>query len=122
MPRVLFGLLLLAHGAIHLAWLVPAPADPKWPFLWRSPWLPHASEEKLRDVGTALITLMFLAFFVAALGVWGVPFLAGAWGAIAVVGCALSLIVISLLWHPWFVVGPTVDLLIAAAVLFNWVA
>jgi hypothetical protein len=121
MPRVLFGLLLLVHGAIHLAWLAPQPQDPKWPFAWKSPWLPSVPEETLRPVGTAAIALMMLCFVVAALGVWGVGFLAGVWVPAVVLGSALSFLVIGVLWHPWFVVGPTVDLLIAAAALFNWV-
>jgi hypothetical protein len=32
MLRVLFGVLLLAHGPVHFLWLAPTPADPKWPF------------------------------------------------------------------------------------------
>jgi len=120
MPRVLFGLLLLVHGAIHLLWLAPQPQDPKWPFVWRSPWLPSVSEETLRPVGTAVIALMMLCFVVAALGVWGVGFLAGVWVPAVVLGSVLSIIVIGVLWHPWFVAGPTVDLLIAAAALLNW--
>jgi hypothetical protein len=122
MPRVLFGLLLLAHGAIHLAWFAPQPDDPKWPFAWRSPWLPKASEDTLRGIGTAVIALMFLVYTLAALGVWGVGFLAGAWVPLAVLASALSFILIVVLWHPWFVAGPTVDVVIAVAALMHWVA
>jgi hypothetical protein len=121
MPRLLFGLLLLAHGAIHLSWLAPKPTDPKWPFHWRSPWFPRTSEESLRGIGTAVIALMFLAYVVAALGVWGVAVLAGVWVPAAVLASALSFMVIAVLWHPWFVAGPTVDVIIAAAALLNWV-
>ena len=120
MPRVLFGLLLLVHGAIHLSWLAPQPEDPKWPFVWRSPWLPSVSEDTLRPVGTSVIALMMLCFVVAALGVWGVGFLAGVWVPAVVLGSVLSMIVIGVLWHPWFVAAPTVDLVIAAAALLNW--
>ncbi len=122
MPRVLFGVLLLVHGAIHLAWLAPAPNDPNWPFRWKSPWLPSVSEETLRNVFTAVITLMLQAFFVAALGVWGVAFLASAWPWIAAFACVLSFVTIAVLWHPWFIAGPTVDLLIAAAAFLGWVS
>jgi len=122
MPRLLFGLLLLVHGAIHLAWFAPAPDDPKWPFRWRSPWLPKLSEDTLRNLGTAAIALMFLGYAVAALGVWGVGFLAGIWVPAAILASALSLVVIAVLWHPWFFAGPTVDVVIAVAVLLHWVA
>jgi hypothetical protein len=120
MPRMLFGLLLLVHGAIHLAWFMPVPEDPKWPFAWRSPWLPKVSEGTLRAVGTATISLMFLCYVVAALGAFGVAFLAGTWIPLAVLASALSFMTIAVLWNPWFVAGPTVDLVIAAAALLNW--
>ncbi|HEY5517361.1 MAG TPA: hypothetical protein VIL15_03730 [Coriobacteriia bacterium] len=122
MPRLLFGLLLLVHGAIHLAWLQPAPDDPKWPFLWRSPWLPKVGEEALRNFGTAAIALMCVGYVIAALGVWGVGFLAGMWVPAALLASALSFVVIAVLWHPWFFAGPTVDVVIAAAALLHWVA
>lgn len=122
MPRVMFGIFLLAHGAIHLGWLTPKPDDPKYPFAWRSPWLRDASEETLRGIGTAAISLLLLAYFVAALGLWGVPFLSDVWGAAAILGSTISFLLTGLLWHPWFVAAPTIDLLIFAAVFFGWVA
>ena len=63
---------------------------------------------------------MMLCFVVAALGVWGVGFLAGVWVPAVVLGSVLSMIVIGVLWHPWFVAAPTVDLVIVAAALLNW--
>ena len=122
MPRLLFGLLLLVHGAIHLACFAPVPDDPKWPFRWRSPWLPKASEKVLRAFGTAAIALLCLGYFVAAPGVWGVVSLTGIWVPAAPLASALSFVVIAILWHPWFFAGPTVDVVIAAAVLLHWVA
>jgi len=121
MSRVMFGFFLLLHGVIHLGWLSPKPSDPKYPFAWRSPWLPNASEETLKGIGTAAIALLLLSYFVAALGLWGVPFLSGIWGAAAVLGSTLSLLITALLWHPWFVAAPTIDLLIFAAVTYGWI-
>jgi len=121
MARILFGVFLLAHAAIHLGWLSPKPADPKYPFAWRSPWLPGASEATLRGIGTAAIMLALLAFFASALGLWGVPVLSQLWGAAAVLGAVLSLLVTVVLWHPWFVAGPVIDVAIVAAVLLGWV-
>jgi hypothetical protein len=121
MTRILFGVFLLAHGVIHLGWLTPKPADPKYPFAWRSPWLPGASEATLKGIGTATIALLLLAYVVAALGLWGVPVLSQVWGAAAVLGSVLSIMVTVLLWHPWFVAGPIIDVAIVAVVLLGWI-
>jgi len=122
MLRVMFGIVLLAHAAIHLSWLAPRPEDDKsYPFRWRSVLLLNASETTLKGIGTALIALQFLAYLVAALGLWGVPVLAGVWGAAAILGSVLSMMVMALLWHPWFVAGPFVNVAIVAAVLLGWI-
>jgi hypothetical protein len=120
MTRILFGVFLLAHAVIHLGWLSPKPDDPKHPFAWRSPWLPGASEAALKGTGTAAISLLLLAYLVAALGLWGVPVLSQFWGAAAVLGSVLSLIVTVLLWHPWFVAGPIIDVAVIAVVWMGW--
>jgi hypothetical protein len=112
----------LAHGAIHLSWLAPRPEDDKsYPFRWRSVLLLKASEPTLRVIGTALIVLQMLAYLVAALGLFGVPVLAGMWGAAAILGSVLSMMVMALLWHPWFVAGPFVNVAIVAVVLLGWI-
>lgn len=121
MPRIMFGVFLLVHGVIHAGWLTPKPDDPNYPFAWRSLLLPRASERTLRGIGTAAIALILLTYVVAALGLWGVPLLSQVWGAAAVLGSAVSLMLTALLWHPWFVAAPTIDVLISAAVVFGWI-
>jgi hypothetical protein len=112
MLRIVFGALLLVHGLIHLAWFAPIPPDDAFPFRWDSPIFPEASEATLRKLVTPMIAVLVLALAVAALGVWGVPALAGVWPAAAALGAALSFGVMALLWHPWFVTGPLVNMLI----------
>lgn len=121
MVRFLFGLLLLAHGAVHFLWLMPEPDDPKWPFRWKSPLMPSVPAEKLRGPGTAVIALLFLGYAVAALGVWGVPFLAGVWVPAAVLASVLSVMITAVLWHKDFIANPIIDALIVAAALLGWI-
>jgi hypothetical protein len=119
MLRALFGLVLLAHGAIHLAWLAPQPDDPKYPFRWHSRWFPNVSEATLKGPGAALITFLFLAYLASALGVWGVPVLSRVWGVAAVLGSVVSVFVTAVLWDPDFIANPIVDAAIIAIVLFG---
>jgi hypothetical protein len=121
MLRIVFGIVMFAHGAIHLLWLAPKPADPKYPFRWRSPLLPKLPEATLKAVTIPLIALQVLAYSVAALGVVGVPALTGVWGAAAVLGSTLSIVLIAILWDRDFIFGPIVDVAIIAVVLMGWI-
>jgi hypothetical protein len=112
MLRIVFGALLLVHGLIHLAWFAPVPADDAFPFRWDSPVFPEASETTLKKFIHPMIALLVVTLTVAALGVWGVPALAAIWPAAAILGAVISFIVMAVLWHPWFVTGPLVNLLI----------
>ena len=119
--RFLFGALLLVHGLIHIAWFAPKPADPRYPFTWRSPWFPKASEATLKAVAIPVIVVVIVGFAVSALGVWGVGELAEVWGLTALVSASASVFVTLLLWHPWFVAAPPIDAAIIATVLMGWV-
>jgi hypothetical protein len=114
MTRIVFGALLLVHGLIHLAWFAPKPPDDAFPFRWDSPLLPEVPEQTMRKYLTPVIAVMVVTLALAALGVWGVPALAGLWTVAAITGAILSFVVMALLWHPWFVTGPVVNLLIIA--------
>lgn len=116
MARIIFGVFLLAHSSIHLGWLSPKPKDPNYPFAFKSPWLPNAGEAALRTVATALVAATLAAYVASAMGLFGVPGLAQAWGALAVAGSLTSLAVTVLLWHKWFVAGPIIDLAIITIV------
>jgi hypothetical protein len=119
MLRVLFGVALLVHGAIHLLWLAPKPADPKYPFRWHSPWLQDDTVMKLQGALTAMIMLVFLGYAVAAIGLW-TPGLSTVWGAAAVLASVLSVALTAVLWNPQFVFNPIIDAAIVAVVLLGW--
>jgi hypothetical protein len=121
MARIVFGVFLLAHSVIHLGWLSPKPDDPKYPFAFKSPWFPDVADATLRAVAPALVAATLAAYVAAALGLFGVPGLAQAWGGLAIAGSLASLAVTILLWHRWFVAGPIIDVAIIAAVVLGWI-
>jgi len=110
--RIIAGLLLVAHGLIH----VKGPDDPKFPFTLRDSWL--APESVRRPLALALIAGTVAAFALLALAAWGVPGLSSVWPAIAILGSALSLAVLVTFWDAQLVFGTLLDVaLIAVAVI-----
>ena len=118
---IAFGLFLIAHGLVHVLWLVPRPDDPKWPFdVSRSRMLIKTSPTTLRLVGTVLVSLAMAEFVLAGLGVLGVPALSGVWRVVAIVGAADSLAVIALFWNRQFVFGAALNVAIVLAAVLGW--
>ncbi|HYN29161.1 MAG TPA: hypothetical protein VES95_04735 [Dermatophilaceae bacterium] len=113
--RIAVGFLLLAHGLVHLLYLVPDPADPKYPFSLTRSWLLPQSTR--RPVALALITAVVLGFLASALALWGVPGLAGGWSGITVVAASLSLVLLMTFWDRQLWIGVLIDVLLAAAAL-----
>jgi len=114
--RAVVGVLLIAHGLVHLLYLTPDADDPRYPFTLRSSWL--LPESARRPVALVLIVATIAAFVALALAVWGVPGLAGAWPAIAIVAAGLSLALLIAFWDARLLIGVAIDLgLIAVAVL-----
>jgi hypothetical protein len=118
MLRFVMGALLIGHGLVHLAWFAPVPADDTFPFRWESPIFPRIGPAALKKAVTPAIIVMVALLALGALGVWGVPALAGIWQAAAIMGAIISFAVMALLWHPWFVTGPLVNFLIVAFALY----
>jgi len=118
MLRIVYGALLLFHGWGHLAWYVPAPADDAFPFRWSSPMFPRVSAATLRKIVTPVIGVVIVTLSIAAFGAWGVAALAGIWPGAAIIGAVLSLGVMALLWHPWLVTGPMVNMILMAGALY----
>jgi hypothetical protein len=114
--RVLAGVVLFAHGAIHVLYLVRNPDDPNYPFNIESSWLVPGSAR--RPVAIALIIATVAAFALLALAVWGVPGLADGWPVITIVASVISLVLLIAFWHRWLFIGVAIDLvLIAIAVI-----
>ncbi|WP_197711282.1 hypothetical protein [Cellulomonas sp. WB94] len=67
--RIVVGLLLLAHGLVHLLYFVTSADDPKFPFTITSSWL--VPEPARRPVATVLVAVTIVAFALLGLAVWG---------------------------------------------------
>jgi hypothetical protein len=117
----LFGLFLIAHGLIHLLWVVPIPPDPDFPFtLDSSPWFKTRGNRGLRLVGVALVGLAVVEFALAGLGVMEVPLLVQGWRVLAIVGALDSLVVTGMFWNRQLWPGPILDIAIVVAAVLGW--
>jgi len=121
--KLLIGGFLIAHGLIHVLYGVPAP-DENWPFKLDHSWLLSrfsVSETSLSALGKILWLSATVGFVLAGLGVFGIPLLERWWRTIAVASSAASLLLISLFWHRWFIVGLLLDVAIVVALLWiDW--
>ena len=110
--RVVAGVLLIAHGLVHLLYLTDDVPE----FSLENSWVLPQSWSR-----TAAIVLMWatvVAFALLGLAVWGVPGLATAWPWIAIVAAVLSLTLLIAFWSWSLSFGVIIDLaLIAVAVL-----
>lgn len=110
--RVVTGILLLAHGLVHLLYLA---SDVREFSLERS-WI--VPETARRPLGIGLMAATVAAFALLALAVWGVPGLTAAWPAVTIVAGLLSALLLILFWNPWLALGLAIDLaLLAIAVI-----
>jgi hypothetical protein len=109
--RAVAGVLLVAHGLVHLLYLAPDVPE----FTLEKSWLVPAAAR--RNLGIGLILATVVAFVLVGLAVWGVPGLSGAWPLLTVVASVLSLVLLIAYWDVRLVFGVILDLgLIAVAV------
>jgi hypothetical protein len=102
--RVVAGVLLLAHGLVHLLYLAPGVPE----FSIDRSWLLPAPAR--RPVALALMAATAAAFTLAALAVWGVPGLSSLWPALTVMACLLSMALLAAFWDTMLVIGIGIDL------------
>lgn len=120
--KVVVGVLLAAHGLVHLLYFVTNAEDPTWPFSVEHSWLVPVAVR--RPVALVLIAITAGAFVLLGLAVMGVPGLRAAWPGLAVVGAAASLATLSLYWNRQLVVGIAIDLVVLALAIWppDWTA
>jgi hypothetical protein len=110
--RIVIGVLLIAHGLVHVLYLT----DDVREFSLERSWL--VPESARRPVAMVLMWATVAAFALLGLAVWGVPGLAGAWPGIAIVASVLSLALLVAFWSWSLVFGVLIDVaLIAVAVI-----
>ncbi|MFI7545470.1 hypothetical protein [Actinoplanes sp. NPDC049599] len=101
--RVSIGIVLLAHGLVHLLYLAPDVPE----FTFDRPWL--VPEAARRPLGLALVAASVAGFALVALAVWGVPGLSAAWPVLTVVGGLLSAALLVAFWNNALVAGIAID-------------
>jgi len=110
--RTVIGVLLIAHGLVHLLFLAPDVPE----FSLKGSWL--VPDTASRSVAMILMWATAAAFALLGLAVFGVPGLAGAWPGIAIVASVLSLALLVAFWSWSLIFGVLIDVaLIAVAVV-----
>lgn len=108
MTAILFGLFLIAHGAIHLLYLVPNTDDPRYPFDFGKSWLIHRaglSEKLVRNIGIGLMGMTAIGFLLA-----GFASLIGEAQAVLIVFAAgMSLLLLVWTWDKQFTFGVLIN-------------
>jgi hypothetical protein len=125
--RLLFAAFLLAHGAIHAAFLSPRPAatagGPEWPFELGRSWVLTPlglRPESTRVLGTALVAATVATFALAALSTAGV-IATGLFAPAMAAGAVASLALLVLFFQPWLALGVLIDLgLLWAVLVAGW--
>src|SRR5688572_3973053 len=75
MWKFALGIFLAAHGLIHLGYITPAPADPKYPFDLGKSWLITSvgfNEQSVRFLGMILSVIVVVGFALAGLAATGI--------------------------------------------------
>lgn len=101
--RIVTGVLLLAHGLVHLLYLAPDVPE----FSLDQSWL--VPEAARRPLGLGLLAATVAAFALLALAAWGVPGLSAAWPAVTVVAALLSAALLVVFWDIRLVLGLAID-------------
>jgi len=114
--RIVTGVLLLAHGLVHLLYLVRDVQEFSFDRSWLVP------EAARRPLGLGMTAATVAAFALLALAVWGVPGLSAAWPALTVVACLLSAVLLVVFWNRWLVFGLAIDvaLVVVAVTRPHW--
>ena len=114
--RVVLGVVLVAHGLVHLLWFAPND-DPAWPFRVDRSWL--LPEAIRRPVAVVLIALVVAGFALLGLAVWGVPGLAPIWPALAVGAALASLATLLLYFDRQLLWGVAIDVALIVVALWR---
>ena len=125
--RLAVAAFLLAHAAIHFAFISPRPpataGGPAWPFEVGHSWVLGplgVDAETSRVLAIALIAVLIGSFALAGLAAIGVA-PAGLWPAAVTIGSVASIALLVVFFHPWLVLGVVIDVVLIWAVnIASW--
>ncbi|HEX6207033.1 MAG TPA: hypothetical protein VF058_01615 [Actinomycetota bacterium] len=122
--RVILGLFLIAHGLVHVLYVVPEPAQKagglEWPFHLDRSWaLPGLGEGTVRAIGLLLMIATIAGFALA-----GIAVLAnlGWWTGASIAAAAASTALLGLYFHPLLVLGLAINVFVLSVAGFRWPA
>jgi hypothetical protein len=108
--RIVAGILLIAHGLVHLLYLVDDTPE----FRLDNSWVvPHDAS---RPVGVTLMAATIASSVLLGLAIWGVPWLSGAWPLFAMAAAVTSLVLLTAFWNNRLVVGVAINVALIALV------
>ena len=113
--QIVLGLFLIAHGLVHLLYLVSKPEDENYPFTLRESWV--VPENARRPLALSLIAAASVFFALLGLAIWGVPGLSGAWPVLAVVAASSSLALLIAFWDARLTLGVLIDVAVIIIVV-----
>lgn len=109
--RGLVGLLLVAHGLVHLLYLAGDVPE----FSTQDSWLvPQAWR---RPVAGTLTAASVAGFALLGLAVWGVPGLRDIWPSLAITASGVSALLMLAFFHPRLLFGLAIDAAVTALAL-----
>ena len=114
--RSVLGMLLIAHGLVHLLWLVPSD-DPAWPFRLDRSW--QVPGPARTPTAVVLIALVVVGFALLGLAVWGVPGLTSIWPVLAIGAAVASLAALVLFWDRQLLWGVAIDVVLIVVALWQ---
>ena len=109
--RIVVGLLLIAHGLVHLLYV----ADDVPEFTLERSWV--VPEPLNRPVGLALMAATVAGFVLVGLAVWGVPGLASVWPALTIAAATVSLVLLLAFWNTRLIFGVLLNLALITVAL-----
>jgi hypothetical protein len=124
--RLVLGLFLIAHGLVHLLYVVPEPAqksgDLEWPFHLERPWLLSSiglEQGAVRSIGLVLMIGTTAGFAIA-----GIALLAnlGWWSGAAIAGAVVSTALLALYFHPLLALGLAINAFVLSVAWLRWPA
>ena len=112
--RVVLGVILVAHGLVHLLYLTSDAQDPSYPFTLEQSVIPDAAR---RPVAYLLLGATVAAFTLLGLAISGLPGLANVWAPLAIAAASASFALLIAFWDTRLLTGVAIDVVLVVIAL-----
>ena len=119
MSKIWIGLFLIAHGLVHpILALSPAPESDSAEVggFWASSWLlgDGSTIKTIIYIGSALACVLLVLAGLSLMD-WIIP--QTWWNTLGIMSAAISLLVLIIFWHNWFVIGVAINIVLLVLLL-----